>query len=1064
MKARLVPFVKIGFTSLICSVWLVATSVAQQPLPPREMERVTPPDIAPETYTKRWAVIVGINYTDSKLAGDDRKVVPPLRNAENDAQAVADLLVKHYGYEKDCIRVLIGKDGTKAAIESAIGDDFLRNKTKVTDKDSVLFFFAGHGVHLENEKRSGELIPWDVRVAGEIPAIESCIKLQAITVDYLRASPARHKLVILDCCHSGDIFTQSTQANRRIVTTLRSDAGLFRTPAFQAIASCRREQQASDGKGGHAPFTSALLSALTVIPRQQGTRDPIKASDLFTFMQADLQLAPSIDQSADLGWLSPDQGEFHFFPDPKSDFSGYSSHTDDEMLKAIAMAPGTYGAWWFDEMPWFMPSLRSRILANVEKPRSTTADWVRKHQLEKSAREVLRALENESGELAKLRVRHLKLLLDPATRQNPDGVYKTIASELREPSNGIVLEASDIHLRAVIEHRLGTSASEVYDKALAAYDAGLKSGRKQDAALRLLCLADMGQFESQNSDYEQAALRYQQALEKRVLCPVPFQIYVLCSEADAWRKLGRWGEADAKLDQVLRLAIPLATEKQESPLTAYAYTRRAWGYMDQWKFREAAEAFARADDHLPRDEDREAAIIRFHNRHGLAMARRFTGDPEGALAEYRRISVDIRNIISKLRSDPGIERNFGEIRERLAERLTNTLERQADCNLFRHAGDMREASDDLRRAIRVTDYLPPGSRNPTKAMLLYKQVLALSRKSAFQDLELAAGYLREAEALYKVLGDEQQQRLDCYRKVATALHNMAHAINFADDEPGVPMARRGKRLAATAELRTVITELRPQLNRTIHRDHLELLLFACQSLISEDHAVADRYQLLADAELLLLLCRHAMRSEPLVTQRYLRHYFDSVIRAMIAARPKHVQGIIEAVYEARMGRHYDKPESRAACLVLYQLDGRFHAFLDAPQGLSKVYQFDESVTQEAIQEADLSRKLLPLPKQLRDDLTALKLEKAHFPETIEEKATDGSGYLHLRWHDGYYLFGTSSPEPVVGAEFARSTRTVVAKRIPSPLMTFPFALPGIRFPDPTTVPPVTSPLIPKPKE
>ena len=1049
--------------SFACAACLPGLAIGQESSDAqRGMERVSPPEIPVETYAKRWAVIVGINYSDIELGEDDRKVVPQLRNAENDAQAVADLLIKHYGYEEDCIRVLIGKEATHSAILSAIGDNFLRNKSKVTDKDSVLFFFAGHGVHLEKEKRSGELIPWDVKIAGDIPAIESCIKLQAITDDYLKASPARHKLIILDCCHSGDIFTQSSQANRRIYATLRSDAGLFRTPAFQAIASCRREQQASDGKGGHAPFTASLLSALTVIPRQQGTRDPIKASDLFTFMQAELQSAPSIDQSADLGWLSPDQGEFHFFPDPKSDFSGYSSHTDDEMLKAIAMAPGTYGAWWFDEMPWFMPSLRSRILANVETPRSTAADWVKKHQLEESAREVLRALENEQGELGKLRVRHLKLLLDPATRQDSDSAYTLIANALREPPKGIVLEASDLHLLAVIEHRLGGQAREVYDKALAAYDAGLKSGRKQDAALRLLCLADLGQFEFQENDCEQAALQFQRALEKRVLCPVPFQIYVLCCEANAWRQLGRWGEADTKLDQALRLATPLAENRQESPLTAYVYIRRAWSCMDQWKFREAAEAFARADDHLPRDEDREAAIIRFHNRHGLAMASRFTGDPEGALAEYRQISVDIRDIFSKLRQDSGIERNFGEIRERLADRLVNTLERQADCNLFRENGDLREASDDLRRAIRVTVYLPPSRQNPTKAAQFYKQVLALSRRSPFQDLELAAGFLRDAEALNERLNDKQQRGLDYYRKVATAIYNMAVASDGADDELGGRAARREKQLAAAAVLRNVITELRPQLNRSIQRDNLELLLSAGQYLISEDHEVADRYQLLNDAEILLLLCRHAMRSEPLVTQRYLRQYFDTVIRAMIVARPKHVQGLIEAVYESRSGRHYDKPAIPVPSLVLYRLDGRLHAFLDVPNnGISKSYTFDEGVTEESLREAESTHKQLSLPRQLTEDLAILKLDKVYFPESTLETAAETGGCLHVSWHDPYYLLGSIAPAPVIAAEFSGGTRTVVAKRVPIPITTFPFTLPDLELPEPTLLPP--KPLSP-PKE
>ncbi|MCX7135523.1 MAG: hypothetical protein NTW47_02400, partial [Proteobacteria bacterium] len=71
---------------------------------------------------------------------------------------------------------------------------------------------------------------------------------------------------------------------------------------------------------------------------------------------------------------------------------------------------------------------------------------------------------------------------------------------------------------------------------------------------------------------------------------------------------------------------------------------------------------------------------------------------------------------------------------------------------------------------------------------------------------------------------------------------------------------------------------------------------------------------------------------PLETQHYLRHYFDTAIRAKIAARPKHVQGIIEATYEARIARPYNKPSRSGPSLVFYYLDNRFHAFLDVPKG------------------------------------------------------------------------------------------------------------------------------------
>jgi tetratricopeptide (TPR) repeat protein len=616
-------------------------------------------------------------------------------------------------------------------------------------------------------------------------------------------------------------------------------------------------------------------------------------------------------------------------------------------------------------------------------------------------------------------------------------------------------------LLAVIEHRLGKKkAREAYDKAVTAYDRILKSGSKRDAALRLLCLADLGQFELQKQNFHQAALEFQRALEQRVLCPVPFQIYVLSNEANAWQQLGRWGEANTKLDQVIRLATPLEDPKAGSPLTAFAYTRRAWAYMEQWNFFAAVEAFNRADEHLPRDNDREATIIRFHNRHGLAMARRFTGDPEGALADYRRVSKDIREKFSKLRQDSGVERDFGEIRERLAERLINTLERQADCNLYRDNGDLKEASDDLRRAIRVTDYLPPSRRNPTRAVQLCKQALALGRRSPYQDLVLASAYLREAEELVKTLSQDQQAWVGYYRKLAGSVVQMGTAIHLADEEPGGKAVRHDNCVAAIAGLRQTLNDLRPKLNLPIHRDHLEVLFYAAQCLIAEDLVHAGRYHLLADAEVLLMLCRQAMRnqSDPQVTQLYLRHHFDTVIRAMIAAKPKHVQSMIEAVYEARLGRHYDKPEKPAPSLVLYHLDGQFHAFLDTPNGISRFYIFD-NVTLESLREADAGRKA-SLPRQLRADLATLKLDSACFPEAQSGKDADiVDTSLHVRWVDPVRFLGSTPKAPMINSkpvesEFPPGTRTSMYRR--SYISAFPFELPGYKLLDTIVVPPITN--------
>ncbi|MEI7854007.1 MAG: caspase family protein [Planctomycetota bacterium] len=1078
-------------TCLLFSFCWIGGSKGEEPVPQlRALDRV-PPNVELKNYTKRWAVVVGINYTDTNLPEGSRKRVPVLKNAENDAQAFADLLIKHYGYEKNTVKLLLGKEATRSAIADAIDSEFLGKKSQVSENDSVLFFFAGHGYDNAKEQRAGELLPWDVKVDGDIPVKSTCIPMEDQVAGYMKTSPARHKLAILDCCHSGYIFNSKQQADRRSENDKRFDEGLFSTPAFQAIASCRGEEKASDGKDGHSYFTASILSALKVIPRQQGVNLPIKTSDLFTFLVSELhQHAHPTDQKVQWGSLSINQGEFHFFPDTKSNFSGYSSQTDDEMLKAIAMAPGTYGAWWFEEMPWFIPSLRSRILDNLEKNRGTTNSWVRKENLKKSAYDLLRIMENEPDSLTKMRVKHLKILLELTIGQSVGDVFNDIADELRRTQ--VPLESMDLHLLALIDHRTGgkdrksyEKAIASYEKAIASYDRELQSRVKPSDALRLLCLADLGQFEFKVNNHDKAASRYQQALADRVLCPVPFQVFVLASEANAWQQLGRWGEADVKLDQAIKLAEsldarstnvekssnPKSTNLEKSlggnelssPLKPFAYSRRAWAYMEQWKFTKAAEFFTQANDYLGKENDGEAEIVRFHNMHGLAMARRFTGDPDEALAEYRKISTSIRSIFSQLRTSQGVEKKFGDLRARLTERLVNTLERQADCNLFQDKGDLKEAADDLRRAIRETDFLPDGDRSFTKASQLYKLALALGKRSIYQDLDLALACLKEGDELYEKLNNEQKEFLSYKHDLACAIVQLGVVFQLVETEGGDMAIKKERFNTALSVLRKAIEGLMPQDNSPIHRDNLEVLLFATAVLITEDLGNADRYLLLADSELLLLLCRHAMRSDPLETQHYLRHYFDTAIRAKIAARPKHVQGIIEATYEARIARPYNKPSRSGPSLVFYYLDNRFHAFLDVPKGISKEYLFDEGVDLDVLKDAEKNQRKLPLPRQLANDLANLKLEKALVLSAEQilsaEQDLPSTDCLQIQWTDSHYSLGTSRQIFLASGESNSSTRSVVKKPI-SPLITkFPFALPGLLPESPAAIP--NLPLFPK---
>ena len=69
------------------------------------------------------------------------------------------------------------------------------------------------------------------------------------------------------------------------------------------------------------------------------------------------------EQSPQSWWLDGNRGEFCFFPDPKAEYPKDAVRlTQDERKVFLAIVPTTFGNWWADEFPWFMPSLRYEIL------------------------------------------------------------------------------------------------------------------------------------------------------------------------------------------------------------------------------------------------------------------------------------------------------------------------------------------------------------------------------------------------------------------------------------------------------------------------------------------------------------------------------------------------------------------------------------------------------------------------------------------------------------------------------------------------------------------------------
>ena len=93
-------------------------------------------------YRKKWAVVVGINYSPEDRKALNRGKIDRLDKAESDAREFYDLILKYYSYRKDEVVLLTGKEATKEAIEGYLQNGFLCDPNRVGPDDSVLFYLA----------------------------------------------------------------------------------------------------------------------------------------------------------------------------------------------------------------------------------------------------------------------------------------------------------------------------------------------------------------------------------------------------------------------------------------------------------------------------------------------------------------------------------------------------------------------------------------------------------------------------------------------------------------------------------------------------------------------------------------------------------------------------------------------------------------------------------------------------------------------------------------------------------------------------------------------------------
>ena len=222
-----------------------------------------------------YALIVGISdYNDEKI--------PDLNYAHVDAAAFAEYLRSPAGGNVPDQNITLLTDSL--ATNGTISDALFNIGKKVTAKDRVFFYFAGHG-DVENDTiyNLGFLLAWDTPY--------NCYRNNALSLEELNREAARMSInknaeviYILDACHSGELAGEANEGRR-----LASDQMKKRNAREVRIMSCESDQLSLEHAqigGGRGIFSYHLIRGLTGLAQKEGSDNlKVTVKDLRNFLE-----------------------------------------------------------------------------------------------------------------------------------------------------------------------------------------------------------------------------------------------------------------------------------------------------------------------------------------------------------------------------------------------------------------------------------------------------------------------------------------------------------------------------------------------------------------------------------------------------------------------------------------------------------------------------------------------------------------------------------------------------------------------------------------------------------
>lgn len=226
----------------------------------------------------------------------------PLTSAVSDADKVASVLQRKYGFEVRTVR-----NGTRLDILTALNE--MREQLK--PEDNLVVYFAGHG-ELDGASQQGYWIPVDARQGDP----STWISNRAVS-DILNTMNAKHVLVVADSCYSGAMTRASVPAfnaaigDDKYAEWVKTMSG---SRSRTALTSGGLAPVPDSSAGGNSLFARAFVNAL------EDNSQLMEGQKLFREVTASLAAAATessilqFPEYAPIQFAGHEAGEFFFKP------------------------------------------------------------------------------------------------------------------------------------------------------------------------------------------------------------------------------------------------------------------------------------------------------------------------------------------------------------------------------------------------------------------------------------------------------------------------------------------------------------------------------------------------------------------------------------------------------------------------------------------------------------------------------------------------------------------------------------------------------------------------------